>query len=163
MANQLLTINSEVPSRDLPGTPAVVFYDNGDWEIAFDGDVSYIDETSPNYLGSVKVIDIIDELRLLEDDDVCDVDDDRTVLFLSTYTNVGSAGEYVVGVLADGSSTIMFRVQAERMVEKEAAMHNFVPVVDLLEELRSFVSYHGDEMFDEADSFGIDDEDGLDD
>lgn len=164
MAAALLTINTEVPTADHPGTPSLVLYDNGDWEIAFAGDVSYIEETSKAFLGSEKVIHLLDELLLSYDQDPLDQTEDRAHLFVSIGITTGIADEAVVGFWQDGECEVMCRINAEKLVEIDDEFANFVPMVDMFDELRSFVSYHATDMFEGDDSYDIDDlddEEGL--
>lgn len=157
----LLTISSNIPLSDHPSTPAIVMQDNGDWEIAFDGDVGYIKDTSPTFLGAVQVIEIFNELRLLNDYDEIDDDGVRAHLFIELSVDTGTPEEPVVGFWNDGSSTVMDLETAQNLLVEDADFYNFITFADLLPEVRTFVHYNQDTFNEDAfaESVSYDDED----
>lgn len=155
MAASLLTINTVVPANDRPGTPVIVYYDTGDWEIAMAGDVDYIEESSKAFLGYETFIDFFVGLMIFFDlgtaDDLdYDFNNSVTYLMISETVNTGSDEEPVLLIYQDGTSDVMFRAQAEGLVAAGDGF-NFIPAVDLFEDFRTYRARHEDVMFAEGD------------
>lgn len=155
MTAVLLTCNTTVPAVDHPGTPALVFFDNGQWEIAYNGDVGYISE-SPAFVGSITVIELLNELADLNDCDEMDEVDGDIILFIDLTIEAGAEDEPVIGLWEDGVAEIMFRDSVEHMIEIGSTdnIYNYIPLPEFMDDLRKFVSLHREGMF------GRDDEDG---
>lgn len=161
MAQALLTVNSEVPSQG-PAVPVLAVFDNGAWEIAFDGDVDHIAETNPAFLAATPVHEILNELLMLFDEDPMEEVDDRLLLFVSLTIPTGAENEPVILIWEDGSTEIMDHGNAEALITSTDEAHNFVPLTDLFEELRSWLSYNHENLF-VGDDDAFDYEEGLDD
>jgi hypothetical protein len=155
MASVLLTCNTMVPNIENPGTPALVYFDDGQWEIAYNGDVGYISE-SPKFVGSVTIIELLNELAGHEDFDEMDEVDGNIILFTQLTIETADEGEPVVALWDDGTAEIMCRVFAERMIDVggDDNVYNFVTLPEFFDDLRKFTSNHAEGMF------GRDDEDG---
>lgn len=138
MPASLLTLNTNVPSAYLPGTPAIVVFDNGDWEIAYAGDVDYIAEGSSNYFGVVLFIDFFVDLMIffdIGDVDDLDVSGETVNLFLEETVDAGGIGEPVLLIWDDRETDVMERYEAESIIKtKPDAALNFISALDLFEE-----------------------------
>lgn len=148
----LLTCNQHVPGPDHPGTPALVFFDNGDWEIAFNGDVDYISD-SPAYVGTDLVSKILSELSLEYDGDEMDEVDGETILFIDiTVTETGPSLP-VLALFDDGFSQIMEVGDAQKLIDTNGGVFNFVQLAEFMDDLRKFLSKNSTKMFgrDDAD------------
>lgn len=155
-----LSINQTVPAAECPGTPVIAFYSNGDWEIAFLGDTDYIESGNSYYVGFITAIDALTELRFEFDFDAVDDDGEVAHLYVEGYTVKDSAEELVLTLYDDGEAELMDRETASQMVAADDGAFNFIPFIDILEELRSFIAIKRDG--DWADEFPVpfgDDED----
>lgn len=166
MASVLLTCYQNIPGVDRPGTPALVHFDNGDWEIAFNGDVDYISE-SPAYVGSNLIAELLSEISLELDGDEMDSVDGEVILFVEATIETGVPDELVLGLWRDGEASVMSRADAAFMIEadqdEEQGVYNFVPLPDLFDDLRKFLSRNRTKMFghdedDERPSLDFDEE-----
>lgn len=159
MPASLLTLNTTIPSIDNPGTPVVVVFDNGDWEIAFAGDVDYIEEGSNNFHSHATFIDVFISTMIhfdMGDADDLDESDGVVYLMISETVETGDEEEPVLLVYQDGETDVMERYHAEKMIETDPTVAlNFIPLIDLFEDFRTFRSRHDEMMF----GHGLDDED----
>ena len=150
MPAALLTLNTAVPVSEHPGTPAIVVYDNGDWEIAFQGDVDYIREGSSNYLGYFTFIDLFVDVMIffdIGDVDDLDVSGDRAILFIEEQIATGEEAEPVMLIYGDGEFDVMHRSEAEGLIELDPdAAFNFIPLVDLFKDFAKWRGLADDEM-----------------
>lgn len=147
----LLTINTNVPGREEPGTPVLAFYDNGDWEIAFLGDTDYLKVNNPTYVGYQLVVDVLNAFNLdFPELDEADEDEDGILLYTQYEVTEGAFDEPVIVLYDDGEIDVYAREHAEQMVSDVAAsgVFNFIPVVDFLDDLRTFRARNAEEMFD---------------
>src|SRR6478735_12365975 len=135
MPASLLTLNSVVPPVEHPGTPAIVIYDNGDWEIAHDGDVDYIAEGSSNFFATVHFVEFFIDLMIyfdIGDRDDLDVSGDRVILFIEETVTAGALDEPVMLIWSDTETDVMDRAEAEGIIASDTnAALNFIPVLDL--------------------------------
>ncbi len=159
----LLTINTAVPAAERDGTPYVVVYDNGDWEIAFKGDVEYIAEQSLNFHSAQSFIEFFVGLMIfyeIGDIDDLDVADDLAYLMISRPVFAGRYDEPVLFIYQDGEMDVMDREVAENMIKHEPDVgFNFIPALDLFEDFRTFRSRYEDVMFsDTNDAEPVDDD-----
>ena len=148
----LLTCNSNVPGPEHPGTPALVFFDNGDWEIAFNGDVDYISD-SPAYVGTDLVSKILSELSLEYDGDEMDEVDGETILFIDITIEETGPAIPVLALFDDGFSQIMAAGDAQMLIGSDGGVFNYVQLAEFMDDLRKFLSKNRTAMF------GRDDED----
>lgn len=159
----LLTINTVVPTTERDGSPIIVFYDNGDWEIALLGDADYIEESSNSFVGYETFVDFFVGLMILYDmGDVNDLDvsDDIVYLMISQTVYIGRYDEPVLMIFQDGSSDVMEREQAEKIIQTDPeAGFNFIPALDIFEDFRTFRARHEDVMFSYGDESTDVDED----
>lgn len=161
-----LSINTTVPAEDNPGTPVIVFYSNGDWEIAFLGDTDYIESGNSYYVGYVTAIDALTDLRFEFDFEAVDSDGEVAHLFVEGYTFKDAPSELVLVLYDIGETDLMERETAEHMIAAEdSGVFNFIPYIDLIDELRRFVAIKRHEMFESFEDVpeGFGDEDGEDD
>jgi len=142
----LLTINTTVPEAGSYGVPEIVFFDNGDWDIVFSGDVPVIEDNSA-YVGSLNSIEFMNELRLINDYNACDEVDRGVLLFIEVTIDEGTFEEPVLGIYTEGDSFITERFHAERLLEEDGMFFNFIPVVEIMDDLRKFISRNLDTMF----------------
>ena len=154
----LLFLDTEVPDRDAPGTPAFVFYDNGDWEIAFAGDLDYIKGSSA-YLGSATMIEVIDYLNTDYDLELVDENDGTAFLYTSIEITEEADNEPLIVLHDDGEFDIYERAIAVELVNNEdSGVYNFVSLVEVFEELERFLRRRIPESMDD----GRDDDDAGD-
>ena len=151
MASVLLTCYQNIPGVDRPGTPALVFFDNGDWEIAFNGDVDYISE-SPAYVGSELVAELLSEISLELDGDEMDSVDGEVILFIEATIETGTGEELVLALWDDGVVTAMMRADVESMIANDddrplSRVFNYIPLPDFFDDLRKFLSRNRTKMF----------------
>lgn len=144
----LLTINARVPFEQ-PGEPVIVFYDHGDFEIAFGGDVDYIRETSNSeVIGVAQVAQVVSDLNVfLGDTALAPEKDGSFILFVSGITVAGDEDEAVLVFTDAGEWRIATMAEAESEIESGIA-YNFVTLLEVLEDVRQFVHYHKDDFFD---------------
>lgn len=144
----MLTINSRVP-HDAPGEPVMVFYDHGDFEIAFNGDVEYIRENSNSeIIGVARLAEVISDLNVyLGDTALAPEKDGSFILFVSGVTVAGDPDEAVIEFTEDGSWRIVGLAEAEAAIE-DGESYNFITMIEVLADAREFVSYHRDDFFD---------------
>lgn len=151
MSASRLTIDTQVPTIDHPATPVIIIYDNGDWEIAFSGDVDYITETSSNFFCNEYFINFFVGLMIyfdLGDVDDLDVSGDTVILFLEEPNKPGSADEPVLVIWDDGQTEVMARAEAEGLMSIDSdAVFNFIPADDLFED---FAEWSGRASVEEA-------------
>ena len=150
----LLFLDTEVPDRDSPGAPAFVFYDNGDWEIAFAGDLDYIKGSSA-YLGSATIIEVIDSLNTEFDLELVDENDGTAFLYTSIEITEEADDEPLLVLHDDGEFDIQERANAVELVDAAGGAYNFVSLVELFEELERFLRRRIPESMDD----GRDDDD----
>ena len=159
-----LTINTTVPAAEHPGTPVIVFYSNGDWEVTFLGDTDYIESGNAFYVGFITAIDALTELRFEFDFDAVDTDGTVAHLYVEGTVNTDADDEPVLALYEDGEAELFVRADiAEMLAIEDSGVFNFIPFVDILEELSTFVSAKREEMFGDFDEVPIgygDDEDG---
>jgi len=157
----LLTLNTTVPSEEYPGTPAVVVYDNGDWEIVFNGDVDYIAHDSSSFFCSMTFIQFFIELIYhydLGDEDDLDVSDGVVTLFIEQPCVVNESDEPVLMIWADGQFEVLDRDEAESIFKMDRdTVANFIPVADLIADFQEWRGRMGDSVFPERD----DDDDSV--
>lgn len=155
-----LELNATVPDRGHPGSPVLVYFDNGDWEIAFAGDVDFIERGSNHFAGSVSVIDLITEARALFDFDGVDSDGEVAHLYIEGETNVGKQDEDVFILYETDEPFMTVREHAENLIKEDDEAFNFIPLVDLLEDIRDFVARNGREMsvYGDGDPFESDED-----
>jgi hypothetical protein len=151
----ILSIDSDIPGSEEANTPVLVFYDNGDWEVAFAGDVDYIRDKSPAFVGSGTLIEIFNELLLVNGFDEIDEQGTRATLLVDLPVTVGALDEPVVGYWLSGEFDTMLREHAEQLVkaspDPDVRLHNFIPVVDLVKETRNFLRYHAEDLAEDDD------------
>lgn len=146
MAAVLLTCNQTVPGPEHPGTPALVFYDNGEWEIAYNGDVDYLRD-NPSFVGDELVSEILSELSLELGDDEMDQVDGNTILFLDVTIETGHGSTPILALFDDGVCQIMEQGEAQLLMEADGGVFNFIHLPELLDDIRKFLSLHRDGMF----------------
>lgn len=157
MAASLLTLNTTIPAADLPGTPVVVVYDNGDWEIAFAGDVDYIQEGNDSFHSHHAFSEVFVLVMIhfeIGDEDDLDVSDGIIYFEISETVNEGADDEPVLVIFQDGEVDVTERYHAQNMVDQDTAMtevQNFIPLTDLFKDFAKFRARHEDIMFGEAD------------
>ena len=154
MRPSLLTINTTVPTEDRNGTPVIVFFDNGDWEIVLQGEVDAIEEGTPSFLGSVTFIDFFIGLMVLfdiGDADDLDVSDEVAYLAISETVIPGGEDEPVLLIWDDGETDVMERGEAEGIIDSDPDQgRNFITALELFEDYRHFSERHRDAMFGET-------------
>jgi len=149
----LLFIDAKVPAPGLPACPSLVFYENGDWTINFTGDVDYL-SSEKGFMTSHCVVGLLSEIALMYTDDEIDVDAREAYLYLD-FSIEEDGDEPVVLIWTDGAMTISDREGAQRSIEEDDDLiYNFVPLSDLLHDLKAFITRH-------ADHFEDDDEDEV--
>jgi hypothetical protein len=152
MPASLLTLNTAVPPAEHPGTPAIVIFDNGDWEIAYKGDTDYIAEGSDSYVGYVTFIDFFVSMMIffdIGDVDDLDVSGDRVNLFIEERVNHHAYDEPVLLIWDDGESDVMERCEAESILKTDPEMvTNFIAAVDLFADFCVWRSRVGDDLWD---------------
>ncbi len=160
----LLTLNTTVPTIDRVGTPYIVFFDNGDWEIAMQGDIEFIIESSTNFLGAEPFIDFFIGLMIffdLGDADDLDVSDGLAYLMISETVQAGGGDEPVMLIYQDGVTDVVTRQEAENIISLDPNVgYNFIPALDLFEDYRTYRARHEDVMFSDGDEDEEYDEDG---
>lgn len=147
----VLTLNTYIPSVDLPGSPVIVVFDNGDWEIAFNGDVDYISEGSPNFFVAVPFTEFFVDLMIffdLGDIDDLDVMGDTTNIFIEETITPGANNEPVLLIWQDKAAEVLDRADAHDIfnINTEDAL-NFIPVAEIIEDFQKFRSTYADVMF----------------
>lgn len=146
-----LFFSKTVPSADRPGSPFLYFCDNGDWDIAFAGDLSYIEDYTSAYVGGVSVISIFDELADMNDQE--EMDDDGEVVHLLATIEVPDDDDMEAPVLElslDGTCTPSDRWLAEKSIMSPTFdTFNFIPLADFFEELARFIANNKRNMFDD--------------
>lgn len=137
----LITINTTVPAPNRPGAPHLVFFDNGDWEIACKGDVRFI-EDSDRYVGATPAAEVLTALALEYDLDEMDEVDGLSTLYISVSVPVDCPEEPVIVLYDDGEFDVYERLDAEELVAiaEKSGVFNFIPFVDFMDELRMFVT-----------------------
>lgn len=149
MTKTLITLNTSVPTMPLPGSPVIMVFDNGDWEIGFAGDVNYVAEWSSNFFIAVPFADFFVDMMIffdLGDVDDLDVSGDQTNLYISETVTVGSDDEPVLFIWDDREAEVMERRDAEMLVVQEEGI-NFIPVAEIVEDFRKFRAERDEEMF----------------
>lgn len=140
----LITINSSIPHSG-PAEPALVFFDDGRWEIAYAGDVDYIkhgfgETTDDSFVGTVSVLTLLDEWLAIIELDPLERDGENVILFLNQTVDVGRWDEPVVVLFANGDAEVTYRETAEQSSTDDEDFVNFVTIDDLVAELREFVA-----------------------
>lgn len=164
MSASLLTINTTIPAADRPGTPVVVLYENGDWEIAFAGDMDYIQEGNSAFYSAHPFAEIFALILIffeIGDEDDLDVSDGVIYFELSEKVTKGAEEEPVLLIYTDGEMDVIERYHAENMVRADTSMQivqNFIPLLELFEDFETFRSRHEDIMFGEADMDDVEEE-----
>lgn len=163
MPASLLTINTMIPAIERPGTPMIVAYDNGDWELAFLGDVDYIVEGSSNFHSAQSFIEFFIGLMIyfdMGDADDLDVSGDVVYLAISETIITGQYDEPVLLIYQDGEMDVMAREEAENIIhiDPDVGM-NFISALELFEDFRTFRSRHEDVMFADDEERADEDED----
>lgn len=150
MPASLISLNTTVPAPHMPGSPTLVVFDNGDWEIALQRDADYLAERSSGFLCSDSVSNILTCLSLEYDGEEMDETGDEVILFLSITVESDDLEEPVVGIWESGEIDIFERYHAEKMVaNKDSGLFNFIPVSDFMEDLRRFLATNRAAMFEE--------------
>jgi hypothetical protein len=152
----LLTLNTHIPSFGQPGSPVIVVFDNGDWEIAFAGDVDYISEGSSSFFVAVPFTEFFVDLMIffdLGDVDDLDVMGDTTNIFISENITAGANNEPVLLIWQDKESEVLNRADAHDIfnIDTENVL-NFIPVIEIIEDFRKFRSARADAMFEDQEA-----------
>lgn len=148
----MLSLNVTIPTTNNPGTPVVVVYDNGDWEIAFAGDVDYIQE-GDSYHSHHLISEVFVLVMLyfdMGDEDDLDISDDVIYFTVSEETVAGADNEPVLVIFHDGEIDITERRDALAMAENDlvvTSVQNFIPLLDVFEDLSKFCQQHAEMMF----------------
>jgi hypothetical protein len=169
MTKALLTLNTTIPAADHDGTPVVIIYDNGDWEIAFAGDVYYIREGNDSFhshhaFSEVFVLAMI-HFETGDEDDL-DVSDGIIYFEISEVINVGDEDEPVLVIFQDGECDVTERYHAQAMADSDNTMdviQNFIPLFDLFKDFSTFRARHEELMFGEGMESDEDDDDDVED
>ena len=141
-------IDVKVPAPDMMTSPYVVFYENGDWNIEFGGDVEFIES---NVLTSGSCVSIFQ--MFAEEEFDCDSEGVDIYLEIESET---SLDEPVVLIWSDGKATAGDRYQADKLVKNaNPDFYSYIPLNELIDDLNKFILRHGDMMFDET--YGGDD------
>lgn len=140
----LITINSTIPHSG-PAEPSLVFFDDGRWEITYAGDVDYVqhgigETNDESFVGSASVITLLDEWLAIIELDPLERDGENVVLFLNQTVEVGRWNEPVVVLFANGDAEVTDRETGETAATEDEDFVNFVPIDDLVSELRDFVA-----------------------
>jgi len=165
MTASLLTLNTTIPAADLPGTPVVVVYENGDWEVAFAGDVDAIQEGNDSFHSHHAFSEVFVLVMIhfeMGDEDDLDVSDGVIYFTISETVNEGAEDEPVLVIFQDGEIDVTERYHAESMVATDPTMdviQNFIPLLELFKDFAKFRGRHEDIMFGESDFDADDDED----
>ena len=137
-----LFIDVKVPAPDLPNSPYVVFYENGDWNIEFGSDVEYLEATM---LTSGSCVGVLQKFS----DEEFDVDSEGVDIYLEVEFDA-QIEEPVVLVWNDGRLTAGDRFQADKLVRSENEnFYSFIPLSELIDDLNKFIKRHADMMFDD--------------
>ena len=161
MPASLLTLNTTIPSVDHPGSPVLIIYENGDWEVAFSGDVDYIREGNNSYHSHHTYADIFVGTMIffeMGDEDDLDVSDGIIYFQISETIDQGGEEEPVLLIYSDGEIDVIERYHAEQMIFNDPTMEvvqNFVPLLDVFEDFRTFRGQHEEMMF----GVGMDEDD----
>jgi hypothetical protein len=158
-----LFFSKTVPSETRPGSPFLYFCDNGDWDIAFAGDLSYIEDYTSAYVGGVSVITIFNELADMADQEEMDDDGEVVHLLASIEVPEDAMEAPVLELGLDGSCTPSDRWLAEKSITSDTFdIYNFIPLTDFFEELARFIANNKRNMFDDREMdppYMIEDED----
>jgi hypothetical protein len=160
MTASLLTLNTTIPAADKPGTPVVVIYENGDWEIAFAGDVDYIQEGNDSFHSHHAFSEVFVLVMIhfeIGDEDDLDVSDGVIYFTISETVNEGDEDEPVLVIFQDGECDVTERYHAESMVDADKSMdviQNFIPLLELFKDFATFRAQHEEMMF----GHGVDDD-----
>lgn len=166
MPASLLTINTTIPTADEPGSPVIVLYENGDWEVAFAGDVDYIKEGNNSFHSYHSFADVFVSTMVffeLGDEDDLDVSDGIIYFSMSEKITPGDEMEPVLIIYEDDMVEVMERYHAEQMTIADLTMsivQNFIPLIELFEEFEKFRERNEHTMFGGE---GLDEDDEEDD
>lgn len=137
-----LFIDVKVPAPDLPNSPYLVFYENGDWNIEFGNDIEYLESATLTSGSCVSV------LQMFADEEF-DVDSEGVDIYLEIDFET-TLEEPVVLIWSDGRATAGDRYQADKLVRNENEnFFSFIPLTELIEDINKFITRHGDMMFDD--------------
>jgi len=141
-------IYAKVPEADSPTCPLLVFYENGDWNIEFAGDVEFIKSNILTTLNCAMLLQLFSDEEFDYDSEGCDI-----YLELEVESDIE---EPVVLIWCDGRATAGDRFQAENLIRNgNTDFYNYIPLSELVEDIAKFITRHSDMMFD--DSYGDDD------
>ncbi len=141
----LITINSTIPHSG-PAAPVIVFFDDGRWEIAHDGDVHYIThgptsgDLDPSFIAAPALLPLLDDWLAIIELPHLVTDDTNTALFLNQTVDVGRWDEPVIVLFADGDAEVTDRETAEQSATDDEDFVNFISIDDLVSDLREFVA-----------------------
>lgn len=139
-----------VPIESRPGSPFLFFCDNGDWDIAFGGDLPYIEDYTSAFVGAVSVISLFNTLADMQDAEEMDEDSEVAHLLLTIEVPDDDMEAPVLELSLDGSCTPSDRWLAEKSIGREEIdVFNYIPVADFLEELGRFITNNKRNMFDD--------------